>query len=83
MGKAYLDYLKALNKGIDYSSLSFDAGKLLHKYDNFNNAVPIMQLKETVAILTILSIQWKCICLKSLLQELLINELKINKDYLC
>ncbi|MFJ6942359.1 MAG: hypothetical protein ACIRZV_06050, partial [Limosilactobacillus mucosae] len=33
-GKAYLDYLKALNKGIDYSSLSCDAGNLLHKYDN-------------------------------------------------
>lgn len=47
-GKAYLDYLKALNKGIDYSSLSCDAGKLLHKYDNFNNAVPTIRLYHAV-----------------------------------
>ena len=47
-GKAYLDYLKALNKGIDYSSLSCDAGKLLHKYDNFNNAVPTIRLYHAI-----------------------------------
>lgn len=47
-GKAYLDYLKALNKGIDYSSLSYDAGKLLHKYDNFNNAVPTIRLYHAI-----------------------------------
>ncbi|MDC2841163.1 FRG domain-containing protein [Limosilactobacillus mucosae] len=46
--KAYLDYLKALNKGIDYSSLSCDAGKLLHKYDNFNNAVPTIRLYHAI-----------------------------------
>lgn len=47
-GKAYLDYLKALSKGIDYSSLSCDAGKLLHKYDNFNNAVPTIRLYHAI-----------------------------------
>lgn len=47
-GKDYLDYLKALNKGIDYSSLSCDAGKLLHKYDNFNNAVPTIRLYHAI-----------------------------------
>lgn len=47
-GKAYLDYLKALNKGIDYSSLSCDAGKLLHKYDNFNNVVPTIRLYHAI-----------------------------------
>ena len=47
-GKAYLDYLKALNKRIDYSSLSCDAGKLLHKYDNFNDAVPTIRLYHAI-----------------------------------
>lgn len=46
--KAYLDYLKALSKGIDYSGLSCDAGKLLHKYDNFNNAVPTIRLYHAI-----------------------------------
>lgn len=46
--KVYLDYLKALSKGIDYSSLSCDAGKLLHKYDNFNNAVPTIRLYHAI-----------------------------------
>lgn len=46
--KAYLDYLKALSKGIDYSSLSCDAGKLLHKYDNFNNAVLTIRLYHAI-----------------------------------
>lgn len=46
--KAYLDYLKALSKGIDYSSLSCDVGKLLHKYDNFNNAVPTIRLYHAI-----------------------------------
>ncbi|MFY4495080.1 FRG domain-containing protein [Limosilactobacillus mucosae] len=46
--KVYLDYLKALSKGIDYSSLSCDAGKLPHKYDNFNNAVPTIRLYHAI-----------------------------------
>lgn len=47
-GKAYLSYLKALSTGIDYSSLSFNTGKLLHKYDNFNNAVPTIRLYHAI-----------------------------------
>lgn len=47
-GKAYLSYLKALSTGIDYSSLSFNTGKLLHKYDNFNNAIPTIRLYHAI-----------------------------------
>ncbi|UNL60931.1 FRG domain-containing protein [Limosilactobacillus mucosae] len=47
-GKAYLSYLKALSKEIDYSSLSSNTGKLLHKYDNFNNAVPTIRLYHAI-----------------------------------
>lgn len=47
-GKAYLSYLKALSAGIDYSSLSFNTGKLLHKYDNFNNAIPTIRLYHAI-----------------------------------
>ena len=46
--EAYLDYLKALSKGINCSGLSCDAGKLLHKYDNFNNAVPTIRLYHAI-----------------------------------
>lgn len=47
-GKAYLSYLKALSTGIDYSSLSSNTGKLLHKYDNFNNAIPTIRLYHAI-----------------------------------
>lgn len=47
-GKDYLSYLKALSKEIDYSSLSSNTGKLLHKYDNFNNAVPTIRLYHAI-----------------------------------
>ena len=40
--------MKALSKGINCSGLSCDAGKLLHKYDNFNNAVPTIRLYHAI-----------------------------------
>lgn len=46
--KVYLDYLKALNKGINCSGLSYNAGKLLNKYDDFNNAIPTIRLYHAI-----------------------------------
>ncbi|MFR0515161.1 FRG domain-containing protein [Limosilactobacillus mucosae] len=46
--KVYLNYLKALNKGINCSGLSYNAGKLLNKYDDFNNAIPTIRLYHAI-----------------------------------